>query len=425
MTQLAKARKNEATPEMEAIAQAEGVELSKLIAGVASGRVVIPANRMRPRENSIGIGAGLSIKVNANIGTSRDYADIENELAKLEAALEAGANSVMDLSTGGDLATIRQQLIEACPVVFGTVPIYEAATEVTEAGGKVYDMKVSDMLAAVQRHAQAGVDFVTLHVGVTRAVLGELESHPRVCGIVSRGGAFLAAWMQYHGQENPLFVHFDELLDIAREFDVTLSLGDGLRPGAIADAGDSAQVHETVVISELARRAYEADVQVMVEGPGHVPLHLIQSQIETIKALTGGAPLYVLGPLVTDVAPGYDHITSAIGGALAAHFGADFLCYVTPIEHLGLPSPQDVHDGVIAARIAAHAADVARGLKSAEEWDLNFSRRRRARDWPGQLALAIDPERARKLRARAAPRDASVCSMCGEYCVFKVFPTQS
>lgn len=424
MTQLAKAKRNEVTAEMEAVAGLEGVELSKLVAGVASGRIIIPANQSRRREKPLGIGEGLRVKVNANIGTSRDCADLDNELAKLQAALDAGADSVMDLSTGGDLERIRNELISRCPVIFGTVPIYQAAAAVVEAGNKVYDMKAGAIIDSVRAHARAGVDFVTVHTGVTRAVLDELESHPRVCGVVSRGGAFLAAWIMHNKQENPLYERFDELLDIAREFDLTLSLGDGLRPGAIADAGDAAQVHETLVISELAKRAYEADVQVMIEGPGHVPLHLIQSQMQAVKALCNRAPLYVLGPLVTDVAPGYDHITSAIGGAFAAYFGADFLCYVTPTEHLGLPSPEHVREGVMAARIAAHAADVAKGLTGAANWDLDFSRCRQARDWEGQFALALDPQKARTIRQRLAPQDQSVCSMCGEYCVFKVLPTR-
>ncbi len=367
-----------------------------------------------------GIGQGLRVKVNANLGTSPDYADVEMELAKVRAAVEADADTVMDLSTGGDVPAIRRRLMDACAVTVGTVPIYEAAAGAARAHGDVGRMAADDMLAAVRRHAEDGVDFVTVHCGVTRRIVESEAIGRRVCGIVSRGGTFLAHWIGRHGQENPLFERFDELLDICREHDVTLSLGDGLRPGAIADAMDAPQVEELVVLADLSRRAIDAGVQVMLEGPGHVPLDQVEAQIRLQKEMTGGLPFYVLGPIVTDVAPGYDHITGAIGGALAAMCGADFLCYVTPTEHLGLPRPEDVREGVIASRIAAHAADVARGRADAVAWDRRISQARGRQDWDTQLAEALDPERARSLREARRPAHGDVCSMCGDYCVFKV-----
>jgi len=387
---------------------------------VADGRIVIPHNKHRVATQVTGIGEGLHVKVNANLGTSPDYADVEMELEKVRAAVDAGADTVMDLSTGGDVPAIRRRLMDACPVTVGTVPIYEAAARAARAHGDVARMTADDILGAVRRHAEDGVDFVTVHCGVTRHVVASEALARRVCSIVSRGGTFLAHWIDRHGQENPLFERYDELLDICREHDVTISLGDGLRPGAIADAMDAAQVEELVVLADLARRAVDAGVQVMLEGPGHVPLNQVEAQIRMEKEMTGGLPFYVLGPIVTDVAPGYDHITGAIGGALAAMSGADFLCYVTPTEHLGLPRPEDVREGVIASRIAAHAADVARGLADAVAWDRRLSEARGRQDWDTQLAEALDPERAHALREARRPEHGDVCSMCGDYCVFKI-----
>jgi phosphomethylpyrimidine synthase len=387
---------------------------------LATGKLVVPCNKRRSAEGVCGIGGGLRTKVNANIGTSRDFIDISRELAKLRAAEDAGADTVMDLSTGGDITAIRRRILDASQLPLGTVPIYEAACRAVHQKKTIMAMTAADMLCGVENHCKDGVDFITVHCGVTRDVLKELETSPRICGIVSRGGTFLAEWMRYRKQENPLYARFDELLDIAREYDVTLSLGDGLRPGALADAFDRPQVHELNVLAELAKRAFNAGVQAMIEGPGHVPLNQVAAQVQMQKELCHGAPFYVLGPLVTDVAPGYDHITSAIGGALAAMAGADFLCYVTPSEHLGLPGPEEVRQGVIAARIAAHAADVAKGIAGARDWDDRFSALRRKRDWDGMIKNSLDPATARRYRLTANPNGEDACSMCGEYCVFKL-----
>ncbi len=428
-TQMETARKGHVSPEAEAVADNEGRDTEALVADVAAGRAVIPANLRRGREakRSRGIGPGLRTKVNANLGTSRDSCDLATELDKLRAAEAAGADSVMDLSTAGDLRAVRKALLAETDLLFGTVPIYDAAVEAAEGGGTVLDMTRESMFAAVRRHAEDGVDFVTVHAGLTRraiAPLGDLDAEgPRLCGIVSRGGSFMARWMLAHDEENPFYEHFDEMLDLAREFDLTLSIGDGLRPGATADAGDEAQMAELVEIAALVRRAREAGVQAIVEGPGHVPLHEVRAQIETAKRLTDGAPLYVLGPIVTDVAAGRDHIAAAIGGALAGWAGADFLCVVTPAEHLALPDTDDIREGVIAARIAAHAADVARGLPGAREWDDRVSRLRRSQNWEAMTRALLDPERAKCVRESSPPADPGTCSMCGPYCVFRA-PTR-
>jgi len=420
MTQMEIARKSELSPAVRSVAEAEGLDPEVVRQGVASGRIAIPANKNRRASRLAGVGPGLRVKVNANLGTSPDYADVDVELAKLQAAVDAGADAIMDLSTGGDIPAIRRRLMDACPITVGTVPIYEAAARAARAHGNIASMTADDILGAVRRHAEDGVDFVTVHCGVTRHIAESEALGRRVCGIVSRGGMFLAHWIRHNRRENPLFERFDEVIDIAREFDVTLSLGDGLRPGAGADAMDAAQVEELMTLAELARRAVAAGAQVMLEGPGHVPLDQVTAQVKLQKELTGGLPFYVLGPIVTDVAPGYDHITSAIGGAVAAMAGADFLCYVTPTEHLGLPRPEDVRAGVLAARIAAHAADVARGNPTARAWDLRMSRARARRDWDGQFAEALDPICARTLRDARRPEHSDVCSMCGDFCVFKV-----
>jgi len=405
---------------MQRVARDEGLEPSAVCDLVARGQLVIPCNRNRKASKIYGIGTGLATKVNANIGTSMDYPDVETELDKLRAAQDAGTHSIMDLSTGGDLPAIRRTLMEQCDVMVGTVPIYETVTNVVGKGRGIKDMEPADILNTIRRQAAEGVDFVTVHCGITHAVLDSLRAARRTCGIVSRGGTFLAEWMTFRKQENPLYERFDELLDVAREHDVTLSLGDGMRPGALADAFDSPQVHELMVLGELAERARSAGVQVMIEGPGHVPLDQVVAQVKLQKEMCKGAPFYVLGPIVTDVAPGYDHITSAIGGAVAAMAGADFLCHVTPAEHLSLPGPAQIHVGVIAARIAAHAADVAKGIKNARQWDDKLSRLRRQRDWAGMIEASIDPERARQYRAQGKPAHDDVCSMCGDFCVFKI-----
>ncbi|NOZ23742.1 MAG: phosphomethylpyrimidine synthase ThiC [Planctomycetes bacterium] len=420
MTQLQDARAGRITPEMELAAKVEGCSPGELRARIAAGTVVLPCNRNRKTDALCAVGEGMRIKVNANLGSSMDHAEVADELVKLRAAEEAGADTAMDLSTGGDIDAIRRRIIAESKVTLGTVPIYYAAVRAVREKNTIMNMTAEDMLEAVRVHCEDGIDFITVHCGVTREVLRSLEQCDRVCGIVSRGGTFLAEWMRYHRQENPLYERYDEVLDIAREHDATLSLGDGLRPGALADAFDRPQVHELNVLAELADRARKAGVQVMIEGPGHVPLNQIQAQVQMEKELCKGAPFYVLGPLVTDVAPGYDHINAAIGGAVAGMAGADFLCYVTPTEHLSLPTPVDVREGVIVARIAAHAADIARGLPGAADWDRTFSEYREARDWQKMLSECLDPKRAGEFREHIKAHSEDTCSMCGDFCVFKV-----
>ncbi|HHT9129188.1 MAG TPA: phosphomethylpyrimidine synthase ThiC [Candidatus Wujingus californicus] len=420
MTQLQQARKNIITFEMKQVAKDEDVDPEYIRENISEGKIIIPVNRKRKATKFCGIGAGLKTKVNANIGTSPDYVNVEVELEKLKASVDAGADAVMDLSTGGDLRTIRRKIIESSSITVGSVPIYEAAVKAVKNKQTIVNMTASDMLDAVRLHCEDGVDFITVHCGATKGVLKHLKENKRICGVVSRGGTFLVEWMIHSGQENPLYEDFDEILAIAKEYDVTLSLGDAMRPGALADAFDRAQVYELNVLAELTQRALSAGVQVMVEGPGHVPLNQITAQVQLQKELCKGAPFYVLGPIVTDIAPGYDHITAAIGGAIAASAGADFLCYVTPTEHLSLPGPADVKSGVIAARIAAHAADLVKGVKSAWEWDKKMSELRRKRDWEGQFNTCIDPVVAKNIRQKGRPQNEEVCSMCAEYCVFKL-----
>lgn len=420
MTQLEKARRGVVTPEMEFAAKSEGCGLERLIDGIAAGKIVIPKNVNREMAEPRAVGAGLRIKVNANIGTSAEFPDIADELVKLEAALGAGADAVMDLSTGGDIAAIRREILARTPVPLGTVPMYEAAVRVIAEKGSIVAMTAEDMFEVIEKQAREGVDFMTLHCGVTLESIARLQKQGRVTDVVSRGGAFLTCWMLGNEAENPLYTRYDDILDIARKHDVTLSLGDGLRPGCLADATDRAQVQELIILGELVKRAKAAGVQAMVEGPGHMPLNQIAANILLQKRLCEEAPFYVLGPLVTDVAPGYDHITSAIGGAVAGMAGADFICYVTPSEHLALPTVQDVHDGVMAARIAGHAADVAKGLPGAMDWDCKMSMARKDRDWPRQLELAIDPMRASALREKRGGKAEDVCSMCSSFCAMKV-----
>jgi len=418
VTQLQAARDHVETPQLAAAAGRERVEPDALRERIAAGRAALPANRNRlsGRDFCV-IGEGLSVKVNANLGTSATASDLDAEIAKLEAAEAAGADAVMDLSTGPELARVRAALLGRARAAFGTVPVYEAAVEAAARHGSTRAMTAGSLLDVVRRHAEEGVDFVTLHCGLTRRALQALDASGRVCGIVSRGGAILADWMRAREAENPLYERFEDLLGICAEHDVTLSLGDGLRPGALADSFDDAQVTELVELAALVRRARAAGVQVIVEGPGHVPLDEVTAQVKLQKRLCDGAPFYVLGPLVTDIAPGYDHIVGAIGGALAALAGADFLCYVTPSEHLGLPGPEEVRAGVVASRIAAHAADVARGVPGARERDEAFSRMRAALDWPGMIAGALDPAAAEAGHARGQAGE--VCSMCGPLCVFR------
>jgi phosphomethylpyrimidine synthase len=402
---------------MKGVSAAEGVEPDRIARLVAQGRVVVPANPRHPALEPRAIGEGMTVKVNANIGTSKDLIDVEEELEKLRTAVRYGADAVMDLSTGGDLREIRRRIIAECRVPLGTVPIYEAAC-VSARRGAVLNMTEDDLFNTVERHAKDGVDFMTVHCGVNRETAATLMAHDRLTGVVSRGGAILVAWMHHNERDNPLFENYDYLLELAREHSFALSLGDGFRPGSIADATDASQLHELMALGKLVDRARDAGVQAMVEGPGHVPIHQIEANVRIEKTVCKGAPFYVLGPLVCDVAAGYDHIAGAIGGAMAAYFGADFLCYVTPSEHLSLPTVEDVRQGVVASRIAAHAADVARGRSA--DWDRRMSSARRRFAWEEMYELSVDPERARAYREGRASSDSEACSMCGELCAIKM-----
>ncbi len=419
MTQILEARKGNITPEMEAVARAEGVSRELICEGVAQGTIVITRNSRHVSIAPLGVGKGLRTKINANIGTSKDRMSIEGEIEKLKAAVSAGADAVMDLSTGGPIKGIRAEILKQSTVSLGTVPIYQAAVETVEQGKAIVQMDPELLFRVIEQQAEEGMDFVTVHCGVTRSSVERLRGQGRIMDVVSRGGAFHLEWIIFNEAENPLYEHYDRLIEIAKKYDVTLSLGDGMRPGCLADATDRAQIEELIILGELRDRAHEAGVQVMIEGPGHVPINQVETNIRIQKELCKGAPFYVLGPLVTDVAPGYDHITSAIGGAIAGAAGADFLCYVTPSEHLRLPDLDDVREGVIASRIAAHAADIAKGVKGAMDWDREMSRRRKALDWKGQIELSMDPEKARRLRASSTPKESDVCTMCGEFCSMK------
>ena len=419
MTQILEARKGNITPEMEAVARAEGVGLDHIIEGVANGTIVITRNARHASITPLGIGRGLRTKINANIGTSKDRMSIEDEIEKLKVAVSAGADAVMDLSTGGPIIEIRKEILKHSTVAIGTVPIYQAAVETVGEGRPIVQMAPEMLFRVIEEQAEEGVDFVTVHCGVTMGSIERLKRQGRIMDVVSRGGAFHLEWIIYNEAENPLYTQYDRLVEIAKKYDMTLSLGDGMRPGCLADATDRAQIEELITLGELRDVALEAGVQVMIEGPGHVPINQVETNMKIQKELCKGAPFYVLGPLVTDVAPGYDHITSAIGGAIAGAAGADFLCYVTPSEHLRLPDLEDVREGVIASRIAAHAADIAKGVKGAIEWDKEMSRRRKALDWKGQIELSINPERARKLRESSMPKESDVCTMCGEFCSMK------
>ncbi|HEX9934389.1 MAG TPA: phosphomethylpyrimidine synthase ThiC [bacterium] len=420
MTQMEAARSGNITPEMRSAALKEHVEPETIQKGLASGEIVLIKNTHRALPSPLVVGKGMRTKVNANLGTSSRKVDLAMEVEKARLAVSMGTDAVMDLSTGGDLPNIRLKIMEAAPVAMGTVPVYEAAIRAIRSKGALVRMTPDDLFDVLETQADEGVDFFTVHCGVTLTSLARLKTQGRLTDIVSRGGSFMAAWMTANGRENPLYEQFDRVLDIAHRRDVTLSLGDGLRPGSLADATDRAQVEELIILGELAERARERNIQVMIEGPGHVPINQIRTNIQLEKRLCSNAPFYVLGPLVTDVAPGYDHITSAIGGAIAGEAGADFLCYVTPGEHLKLPDLEDVRQGVIAARIAAHAADIAKGLPGALEWDRAMSQARKNLDWERQTTLSIDPEHTRTVRsANAAPSD-ETCTMCGEFCAMKI-----
>lgn len=414
-TQIIEAKKGNITEEMKYIALKEGVTPEFVREKVAQGRVVILKNNRRENVIPTAVGEGMTVKINANIGTSMERSNVEQELEKVRIIEATGADVLMDLSTGSDIDGTRKQIIAATKLPIGTVPMYQAGKEAIDEFKDISKLSKEKLFSDIRKQCEDGIDFITVHCGVTKFVVEQLEKQGRIMDIVSRGGAMLAAWIKATGKENPLYEYYDELLEIAREYDCTLSLGDGLRPGCIADAGDRAQVAETIVLGELVKRARDFGVQAMVEGPGHVPLNKIPAMIETAKVLTDYAPLYVLGPLVTDIAPGYDHITSAIGGTLAAYHGADFLCYVTPAEHIGLPDARQVREGIIASKIAAHAADLARGNKHAYQMDLDMAVARKNLDWNAQRAAAIDKCTLEDID------NGEPCTMCGKYCSVKVF----
>lgn len=421
MTQLEYARRGLVTEKMQQAAAAEGVAPEFIRDGIAAGNIIICHNIKHANGTPLPVGTGLRTKINANIGSSSDDTDMQKELEKARVAVKYGADAIMDLSTGGPVDEIRRAIIAETSACIGSVPLYQAALDAVRVKKKaIVDMTVDDIFAGIIKHAEDGVDFITVHCGVTLGTVERMKNEGRLMDVVSRGGAFTIEWMKYNKQENPLFEHFDKLLEITKEYDMTLSLGDGFRPGCLADATDRAQIHELILLGELTQRAQEFGVQVMIEGPGHVPLNQIQTNIQLQKRLCHGAPFYVLGPLVTDIAPGYDHITCAIGGAIAAAAGADFLCYVTPSEHLRLPDVQDVRDGVIASRIAAHAADIAKGVKGAMAKDIAMAKCRKKLDWEGQFALALDPDKAREFRENSPVSDHGACTMCGEFCAYKV-----
>lgn len=421
-TQRTAARTGRLTPAMASVAERESLAPETILAGVAEGSICIPANVNHALLDPLGIGKGLRTKVNANLGTSPNFRSLEEEVSKLRVALDAGADAVMDLSTGksADIDRSRLMFVEHSPVPVGTVPIYQATVEALEKRGNMLDMSADDLFEVIERQCRDGVDFITVHCGVTVEAVETLRREGRICDIVSRGGAMMTSWMLHHGRENPLYEEFDRLLEIAGRYDVTLSLGDGLRPGCLEDATDRAQIHELMTLGELTDRAWEVGVQVMIEGPGHVPIDQVEANVLLEKRLCHGAPFYILGMLVTDVAAGHDHINGAIGGAVAAAAGADMLCYVTPAEHLGLPDAADVREGVIAFRIAAHAGDLAKKVPGAWEWDREMSRARKALDWERQIELALDPEKARRYRESKNPKNMVECTMCANYCAMRI-----
>jgi len=419
MTQIEQARKGNITPSLKKVADEEGFAPEKLLDLVVQGKVVIPHNPLRNSIHPVGIGQKLRTKVNVNIGASMDFPEEENELKKVEISLKYGTDTLMDLSTGGDITKIRRMILKKAKIPLGTVPVYQAAIKAIEQRNSIVNMTEDDLFSSIEAQAKEGVDFMTLHAGLTSKGIERLKKQGRVGDIVSRGGAFHLAWMLHNQKENPLYAHFDRLLEIAHKHDITLSLGDGLRPGSILDATDRPQVEELLTLGELVKRAWEQNVQVMVEGPGHIPLDQVEMNIKLQKRVCHEAPFYVLGPLVTDIAPGYDHIVSAIGGAIAAAAGADFLCYVTPSEHLGLPSVDDVRVGLVASKIAAHAADIVKGVKGALDRDLKISEARKKLNWAEQQKLALDPEKFRDIRKKRKSKS-TACSMCGEFCALQI-----
>ena len=418
MTRIEIAKKGIITDEIREVASSEGIAAERLASDIAAGVTVVTRNANRTIK-PLGIGKGLRTKVNANIGTSKDKISFDEEIEKLDVLVKYGADAVMDLSTGGPIKDLRRLLLGKSPIAVGTVPIYEAAIFAAGAYGTISKMTVDDLFTVIEGHAEEGVDFVTVHSGLTRKAVERLREEGRVLDIVSRGGSFLLEWMIYNDKENPLYEYYDRLLEIAKRYDLTLSLGDGLRPGCLEDATDRSQLEELLTIGELRDRALDSGVQVIVEGPGHVPLNQVELNIKIQKEICKGAPFYVLGPLVTDIAMGYDHIAAAIGGAIAGAAGADFLCYVTPAEHIRLPNIEDVKEGLIASKIAAHAADIAKGVPGAIELDRKMARCRKNLDWNGQIQLSFNPEMVREWRSQIPPTEQDVCSMCGEFCAIR------
>ena len=415
-TQMDAARKGIVTKEMEAVAAKEQMCLKELMDYMAKGQIIIPCNKRHTCIEPNGIGSMLKTKINVNLGISRDWKDMDMEIEKVNNAVKMGAESIMDLSSYGDTRTFRKRLTQECPAIIGTVPIYDAVVYYHK---PLKEITSQEWLDIVRMHAEDGVDFMTIHCGINKETAGRFKRNKRLTNIVSRGGSIIFAWMEMTGQENPFYEHYDEILEICQEYDITMSLGDACRPGCLKDASDISQIEELITLGELTKRAWEKNVQVMVEGPGHMPLNQIAANMEIQKTICQGAPFYVLGPLVTDVAPGYDHITAAIGGAIAATYGASFLCYVTPAEHLRLPNLDDVKEGIIASRIAAHAADIAKGIKGARDWDDQMSTARKKLDWEAMFDLSMDPEKARRYRAEAKPEKEDTCSMCGNFCAVK------
>ena len=415
-TQMDAARQGIITPEMKAVAASEHIAEDELRELIALGQVIIPANKNHKCLKPNGIGSRLRTKINVNLGTSRDWTDLDMEMEKVKSAVDMGAEAIMDLSSCGDTQKFRRKLTSECPATIGTVPIYDAVVYYHKA---LKDITAKEWLDIVRMHAEDGVDFMTIHCGVNKETAARFKRNKRLMNIVSRGGSIIFAWMEMTGQENPFYEYYDEVLDICREYDVTMSLGDACRPGCLKDASDISQIQELITLGELTTRAWEKDVQVMIEGPGHMPLNQIKANMEIQKTICKGAPFYVLGPLVTDIAPGYDHITSAIGGAIAATYGASFLCYVTPAEHLRLPDLNDVKEGIIASKIAAHAADIAKGLPGARDWDDAMGAARHDLDWDKTFELSIDPEKAKAYREGAKPEKEDTCSMCGKFCAVR------
>ena len=415
-TQMEAARKGIVTPEIEKVAAKEHMSVDELLPLVACGKVAIPANVNHKCLEPEGIGSMLRTKINVNLGVSRDCKDYDVEMEKVMSAVNMGAEAIMDLSSHGNTQPFRRKLTSECPVMIGTVPVYDSVIHYQR---DLDTLTAKDFIDVIRLHAEDGVDFVTLHCGITRKTIDQIKKHKRKMNIVSRGGSLVFAWMSMTGNENPFYEYYDEILDICREYDVTISLGDACRPGCLEDATDVSQIEELVTLGELTRRAWEKNVQVIVEGPGHMPLNQIAANMQIQQSICKGAPFYVLGPLVTDIAPGYDHITAAIGGAIAATYGAAFLCYVTPAEHLRLPDLNDVKEGIIASKIAAHAADIAKGVKGASEWDRQMGMARKKLDWEKTFELSIDPEKARNYRASAKPEKEDTCSMCGNFCAVK------